>query len=184
MTQATLTTDRLILRPVRQSDSPAIQRHFGRWEIIQHLSAQVPWPYPEDGAEVFLREVVLPAMAAGTTMVWVLVPREGPDEAIGLIEYRCDPTESDDRGFWLATEYQGRGLMTEAIIAFQDHVFFDLGVEQLVVHNAVVNKPSHRIKEKTGAVYVGQVQIPHHHGGSEAERWVVTRERWTEIRRG
>jgi RimJ/RimL family protein N-acetyltransferase len=177
---ATLTTDRLVLRPVRLSDAPAIQRHFATWDIIQHLSRQVPWPYPEDGAETYLRDVLLPAMEEGRLLAWALVLREGPDEPIGLLEYR--PEGTDSRGFWLAVPFQGRGLMTEAVIAFQDHVFFDLDVDQLTVHNLVSNAPSRRIKEKTGAQLVGTVEMEHHHGGAETQRWVVTRERWAELR--
>gem|GEM_PF-4771929 len=49
----TLETARLALRPVEMADAPAIQRLFPQWEIVRHLNAGVPWPYPEDGAESF-----------------------------------------------------------------------------------------------------------------------------------
>ena len=38
-----LETRRLILRPLRQEDVPAIQRRFPRWEIVRYLAARVPW---------------------------------------------------------------------------------------------------------------------------------------------
>src|SRR5262245_56833363 len=44
-----LETARLILRPPRMDDAPAVQKRFGRWEIVQHLLNTVPWPYPDDG---------------------------------------------------------------------------------------------------------------------------------------
>ena len=182
MAQATLETDRLILRPVHMSDAPDLQRHFAHWEVIQHLSTQVPWPYPNDGVEHWLRTLILPGMAQGNLMVWAIVLRENPGEAIGILEYRCAPGTTDDRGFWIARPHQGRGYMTEAVFAFQDHVFFTLGIEELTVHNARVNTRSRRIKEKTGARFVGLVELPHHNGHSETERWIVTRERWAEIR--
>ncbi|MFT4628846.1 MAG: ribosomal-protein-alanine N-acetyltransferase, partial [Myxococcota bacterium] len=83
---ATLTTERLILRPIAQSDAPAIQREFATWDIIQHLTLRVPWPYPDDGAEVFLRDIVLPAMADGRVMAWAIVRKGGPGELIGFLE--------------------------------------------------------------------------------------------------
>ena len=182
MPQATLTTERLVLRPLTLSDAPAIQRHFGNWEIIRHLSTDVPWPYPDDGALKFIRDVLLPSMEAGTVLAWVLVLREGPDEAFGMLEYRCGSEDTDNRGFWLSTEHQGRGYMTEAVTAFQDHIFFDLGVAEIHVFNAKGNTASRGIKKKTGAVYVGTAEIPHHNGNNETEKWVVTREHWAEIR--
>ena len=45
-----LETPRLILRPMRAGDVPAIQRRFPKWEIVQYLHDEVPWPYPDDGA--------------------------------------------------------------------------------------------------------------------------------------
>ncbi len=37
-----LETQRLLLRPLRQEDVPAIQRRFPRWEVVRYLAAHVP----------------------------------------------------------------------------------------------------------------------------------------------
>ena len=65
-----LETERLRLRPVTLDDAPAIQRYFGTWAVIQHLSTQVPWPYPPDGALRFLEDTLLPDVAAGKCLFW------------------------------------------------------------------------------------------------------------------
>lgn len=62
-----LETERLILRPLALSDVPAIQRHFDNWNIIRHLSAVVPWPYPADEAETFVR-IQLDKISAGEAL--------------------------------------------------------------------------------------------------------------------
>ena len=72
--------------------------------------------------------------------------------------------------------------MTEAVEALQDFVFFELGVEKIVVTNAKFNAASRRIKEKTGAAYVGTAHSPHHGGGTESDLWEVTREAWAAVR--
>ena len=182
MSTPTLRTARLTLRAVTLADAPAIQRHFGRWEIIEHLSAGVPWPYPDDGAAYFIREVCLPGMADGSLMCWVIVPDEA-DEAVGLIEYRVGDDLLDNRGFWISADYQGKGYMTEAVEAFQDYLFFDLKVPRIFVGNAVNNTASRRIKEKTGAVLVDHHQLLHHSGVSDCERWEITRESWKKHRK-
>jgi [ribosomal protein S5]-alanine N-acetyltransferase len=51
-----LETARLRLRPLQLEDAPAVQRLFPRWEIVRWLDAVVPWPYPEDGARIHLRD--------------------------------------------------------------------------------------------------------------------------------
>lgn len=58
----TLHTDRLVLTPLRLEDAPAIQKLFPQWEVVRYLDRRVPWPYPEDGALVYVRDIALPAM--------------------------------------------------------------------------------------------------------------------------
>ncbi|MCO4769520.1 MAG: GNAT family N-acetyltransferase, partial [Deltaproteobacteria bacterium] len=130
----TLSTPRLLLRPATVEDAPAVQALFSSWEVIQHMSLKVPWPFPPDGAIHWLRDIAMPKVARGEVMLWALTLRELGDQAIGILEWRrSDTGDSDGRGFWIAPAYQGRGLMTEAVVAFQDYVFFEEGVERLVV---------------------------------------------------
>jgi ribosomal-protein-alanine N-acetyltransferase len=56
MDTPTIQTRRLILRPLALSDASAIQRHFNNWNVIKNLTSVVPWPYPEDGAETFIKQ--------------------------------------------------------------------------------------------------------------------------------
>jgi hypothetical protein len=42
----------------------------------------------------------------------------------------------------------------------------------------VSNVASRRVKQKTGAEFVGYVELSHHEGGARSERWRVTRENW------
>jgi [ribosomal protein S5]-alanine N-acetyltransferase len=46
---ATLETQRLILRPLRLADADRTQQLFPHWEIVKHLAARFPWPFPPDG---------------------------------------------------------------------------------------------------------------------------------------
>ena len=60
-----LETKRLILRPLMLEDAPRTQELFPRWKIVKYLDAVVPWPYLEDGALTYYRDVALPALARG-----------------------------------------------------------------------------------------------------------------------
>lgn len=175
----TLRTERLVLRPLALSDAPAIQRHFNNWNIIRHLARVVPWPYPDDGAESFVK-LELAKIAAGEEIHhWVLTLRSGDGEAIGSIHFRPrEENAKSNRGFWLAEPYWNRGLMTEAIVAVNDFAFGTLGLDCYHVCNAATNVASRRVKQKTGAEFVGYVELEHHEGQSRTERWRVTRENW------
>ena len=106
MDTPTLYTRRLILRPLALSDAPAIQRHFNNWNVIQNLATVVPWPYPDDGAETFIKRQFDKIAAGEKTYQWVLVLRSGDNQAIGNIEFRPTPDQpKGNRGFWLAEPY-------------------------------------------------------------------------------
>lgn len=65
-----LSTERLLLIPLELGDHAAIQAIFPQWRIVRHLNANIPWPYPDDGALTFVRDVALPAMAEGREWHW------------------------------------------------------------------------------------------------------------------
>ncbi len=183
MNAITLQTDRLVLRPISLDDAPAVQRHFNNWEIIKHLAASVPWPYPDDGAEQFIRDSLLPRLKSDWQWVWVLVLKGGSGEAIGVVDFGVSRSALGDRGFWLSPAFQGQGLMTEACAAVNDFLFFDVGIEKFTVVNAISNIGSRRVKEKTGAQFVGFGELAHHNGDTKTEVWQVTQENWRQWRR-
>jgi len=179
METPTIQTERLILRPLALSDAPAIQRHFNNWNIIKNMATVVPWPYPDDGAETFVKQQVEKMAAGEETYQWVLVLRSGAGEAIGNIRFDARVNQpKGNRGFWLAEPYWNRGLMTEAVLSVNDFAFRTLGVESFHVCNVASNEASRRVKQKTGAEFVGYIELLHHNGQTRSEKWKVTRESW------
>jgi RimJ/RimL family protein N-acetyltransferase len=173
-----LATQRLALRPLSAQDVPAIQRRFPRWEIVRYLDAKVPWPYPADGAARYVANC-LASMARGDRSHWAIVPRRGPQEAIGLIGLKPDDGVCFSQcGFWIDPEFQGRGLMREALDKVTHYAFDDLDWPHLWSTNAQENHPSRRIKEQQGARLVDLV-IGRHVGGETTHMvWLLTRESW------
>ena len=178
----TLLGEDIILRPMSITDAPAIQIHFPHWDIVKHLTSKVPWPYPPDGAEQFLNNIVLPKMARGEMYGWAICKREKPNELIGSISYCYTEPKELRRGFWLAREHHGQGYMTQAVCLVQDFLFFSCNLGEIHMMNAVENIASRRIKEKTGATYVGTIDFGHLSGGRQSEVWKCTRKDWATFR--
>ena len=171
-----LETARLILRPMELADAPAIQRLFPRWEVVRLLANVVPWPYPEDGALNYIGNVVLPAMERGTEWHWTIRPKTAPDELIGAIGVMAG--EGDNRGFWIAPEWQGHGYATEAAERVTAFWFEDLGMERMRVPKAVANVGSRRVSEKQGMRLVGTMEKDYVSGRLASEIWEITAEEW------
>jgi len=177
-----LETQRLTLRPLSAQDVPAIQRRFPQWEIVRYLDAKVPWPYPADGAARYVANC-LGSMARGDRSHWAIVPRRGPQEAIGLIGLKPDDGVCFSQcGFWIDPEFQGRGLMMEALGSVTRYAFDSLDWPHLWSTNAQDNHASRRIKERLGARLVDLV-IGRHVGGETTHMvWLLAREDWHAVR--
>jgi RimJ/RimL family protein N-acetyltransferase len=172
----TLETERLVLRPLQLEDAEQTQLLFPQWEIVQHLNARVPWPYPSDGVRTFYLEQTLPAIERGDEWNWTLRLKTSPERIIGDI-CLCRG-EDNNRGFWLAPELHNRGLMTEAVIAANDFWFDVLGFTHLRVPKAIANTASRRISEKTGMRVVATEDRDFVCGRLTAEIWEITADEW------
>ena len=173
-----LETPRLRLRPLALSDAPAIQTYFSNWNVIKHIGGEVPWPYPDDGAETFLKEDALPRMAKGHAHLWAICLRTAPDDLIGIIEFRVVTKMSDHRGFWIAEPFWGRGLMSEAVDAVNRFVFEALRVESFIEENAANNPASRRLKERSGGEFLTYRNSDYRSGEHRSEVWRITRTGW------
>jgi len=179
-----LESARLRLRPVRLDDAPAIQRAFEQWEVVKSLNAQVPWPYPPDGAVRHLSEVALPKLARREEFIWAITLAGGDDAPIGVIHLHPDDGVSREmRGFWLAPEFWGRGLMTEAAERVTEYAFVELGWPVLWLRNGEQNTASHRVKEKQGAAIVDRAPAKFVGGEGFTIIWRLDRDAWL-TRRG
>jgi [ribosomal protein S5]-alanine N-acetyltransferase len=172
----TLTTSRLVLRPLDLADADAVQVIFPNWEIVRFMSSSIPWPYPADGALTFIRDIALPAMEKGAEWHWSIRPKQAPAQLVGLITLTDKPDEN--RGFWLDPAWQGRGLMSEAVAAVTDYWFEILERPVLRAPKAVANVPSRRISERSGMRLIRIEDRDLVSGSVSCEVWEITREEW------
>jgi [ribosomal protein S5]-alanine N-acetyltransferase len=170
-----LQTARLNLRPLQLEDAAQVEPLFAQWEIVQHLNNRVPWPFPPGSALNYYRESALPAMESGEEWHWTLRLKESPEQIIGAIGLF---TGSNNRGFWLGLPWQGKGLMTEAVIAINDYWFEVLKFPSLRAPKAVANVTSRRISEKTGMRIVATGEGDYVSGRQPSETWEITAEEW------
>jgi RimJ/RimL family protein N-acetyltransferase len=174
---AELETERLILRDVRLADPAAYTKNFAVYDIVRHLAAAIPWPYPQTGFADFIAGRIEPEQGK-TCWCWALYLKTDPAEPIGNIDLRWGDNK-ENRGFWLARQYWGHGYMTEATDAVTDYAFDVLGFERLIVSNAVGNTRSRRIKEKAGALWLRNEPFKFVDPALvEREVWELTKAAW------
>ncbi|WP_288882656.1 GNAT family N-acetyltransferase [uncultured Kosakonia sp.] len=179
MTTPILETERLRLLPLVSADAEQIQRIFPRWEIVRYLIASVPWPYPEGAAQHYVDNVALAASRAGEGWFWTLRRKKDERELMGVICLMNTP--DNNRGFWLAPEWQGQGYMREACHAVTDYWFNGLKREVLRAPKAVANERSRKISHSSGMRLVRRQPGHYVAGELETELWEITRDDWNRL---
>jgi [ribosomal protein S5]-alanine N-acetyltransferase len=169
-------TERLLLRPLSLEDAPQIQRLFPQWKVVKYLASKVPWPYPPDGAEQFIRDAALPQMERGEAWYWTLRLSTDPEPLMGLISLTLG--DDENRGFWLDPAHRGHGYMTEACLWANDFWFDTLGQPRLRVPKAVANRASRRISQQMGMHVIRLETRDYVSGRLASEIWEITAQEW------
>jgi [ribosomal protein S5]-alanine N-acetyltransferase len=178
-----LDTPRLLLRPLALADADEVQPLFAKWEIVRQLNARVPWPYPEKGAYAYYRDDALPAIEHGEEWHWMLRLKDDPAQRI--IDAICLVLNGgNNRGFWIAQPWQGRGLMSEAVAAINRFWFEDLRQPVLRVKKARDNAASRAISLREGARCISQTQDDYVSGRLPTEVWELTVQDWRDRNSG
>jgi RimJ/RimL family protein N-acetyltransferase len=172
----TLETPRLWLQPLQVSDADQIQKVFPQWEIVRLLAGRVPWPYPPDGALVYIRDIALPASERGNAWHWTLRLKNDPATIVGSISLMKQ--ENHNRGFWIGLPWQGRGLMSEACDAVTDYWFEALKFPVLRTRKAIENTASRRISVRQGMRVVSSEESEYVSGRLLSETWEITADEW------
>ena len=140
-------TERLVLRPWRESDAAACYRYASD----PRIGLMCGWkPHEsEDESREIIRTVLSAAMQYAVTL-------RGEDEAIGSIGFHpCGRPEAIghmELGYWLGEAHWGNGYIPEAAAAMLQTAF-DLGATELWVAHFAENHNSRRVIHKLGFTF-------------------------------
>jgi RimJ/RimL family protein N-acetyltransferase len=153
MTQPTLTTRRLSLRPLRPADAGPMTLWCGQFRVASML-ARVPHPYPPGAAEAYI-ERALAGLAGETVWAMDATPSDGP-EFLGVMALKGAAGDAmRGFGYWVGPPAWGLGYATEAGAAVTDGAFADPALAAIETTVYVDNHASRRVLEKLGFRLIG-----------------------------
>ena len=162
--QLTLRTARLVLRPLRPDDAPALYALFSDPQVMRYWSG-TPWTDIAKAHEMIASDAA--AMRDGVH-VRLGLTRADDGELIGnctLFAFNAQCRRAEV-GYSLLPTAWGRGYMHEALSALLDHGFGELALNRVEADIDPRNIASNRTLERLGFRQEGYLR----------ERWIVADE--------
>jgi RimJ/RimL family protein N-acetyltransferase len=173
MEPITLTTPRLLLRPLEPGDAHALHAACQDPEIPRWTS--VPSPYTREHADHFVSQVSADGWRHDTSYNFgVFTLAEGAlVSSMGLvrIQHLAHPQRQAELGYWTAKEQRGKGYTTEAARAVCTWAFDTLGVDRMEWFAEAGNEGSRAVALKLGFVLEGTVRARVVYEGTRRDAW-------------
>jgi RimJ/RimL family protein N-acetyltransferase len=138
-----LTTSRLLLRPMRPDDAPAL------FAILGDAEAMAFWDRPALPRLATLEAQMadeLAAMATGSALYWTVFQ----EDAIGAVDLSNLDGQDASVGFAFRRDRWGRGLAREAVAGLIDHAFDGLRLHRVVAAVQTGNRRAIRLLDALG----------------------------------
>ncbi|MFE7119409.1 GNAT family N-acetyltransferase [Streptomyces sp. NPDC057654] len=176
MEPVTLTTDRLILRPLTDADAEAVHAACQDPEISRWSS--VPSPYTSEDAENYVGRTV-PTGWQDDSLYTFGTFAAGDGALVGVVclvrlAQLAAPEHQAEIGYWTAKEQRGRGYTVEAVREVVRWAFADLGVERLEWHAEAGNEGSRAVALKAGFQMEGTMRSKSVYAGTRRDEWVAS----------
>nr|MBE6544878.1 GNAT family N-acetyltransferase [Oscillospiraceae bacterium] len=144
-------TERLILRPFRESDL----YDFNEYASVPGVGEMAGWKHHETIEKT--KEILDMFIEEDKTFAIVFKENNKVIGSLGVEKYGLEDklTEFDgylgrEIGYVLSKDYWGKGIMTEAVAAVIDYLFNDLNLDFLTCGYYDFNNQSKRVQEKCG----------------------------------
>ncbi|WP_440026369.1 GNAT family N-acetyltransferase [Chromobacterium amazonense] len=147
-------SDRLILRSPQPGDGPIVYSAVcASLETLRAFPASMPWALEEpsvDISEAFCRQSRIDYLARkGLPMLLFLKGSETFIGACGLHNLSWKHQQAHT-GYWVHRNWQGQGLITEAVSTICDFAFTQLKLRRISCLADIHNLDSRRVAERAG----------------------------------
>ena len=179
-----LTTERLTLRPFRQSDLD----DFFEYASVDGVGQMAGWAPHENKLKTleilnkFINEKKTFAIVKDGKVIGSLGIEKYNEQKYNLPEIA--EKKAREIGYVLGKPYWGQGLMPEAVKEVIRYCFEDLGCDLLLCGHFVWNKQSARVQEKCGFHYYSRGKYTTRMGTIEDDIVnILTREEWQQLQK-
>lgn len=145
-----------ILRKWRLSDAEELAAALNNEKILNNLRDGLPFPYTEQDARDYIASML--SSDEDSTFAYAITQNDRVIGSIGAFRQGNIHRQTAELGYYLAEEYWGRGIMTEAIRQLCEIVFDTTDILRIYAEPFAYNTGSRRALEKAGFAFEGTMK--------------------------
>lgn len=138
------------------SDATDLAVALSNKKVQDNLRDGLPYPYTEQDGADFISAML--SADENETFAFAITVDEKVVGSIGIFRQGNIHRQTAELGYYIAEEYWGRGIMTEAIRQICAYVFKKSDIIRIYAEPFAYNTASCRVLEKTGFRYEGTLR--------------------------
>ena len=138
------------------SDARDLATALSNKKIQDNLRDGLPYPYTEQDGKEFISAML--AANENDTFAFAITVNGKVIGSIGAFRQTNIHNKTAELGYYIAEEYWGKGIMTEAVKQLCDYVFSHTDIIRIYAEPFAYNIGSCRVLEKAGFQYEGTLR--------------------------
>lgn len=144
------------IRKWKLSDAKDLASVISNKKIQDNLRDGLPYPYTEQDATDYISAML--SEDENETFAFAITTDNKAIGSIGAFRQKNIHKHTAEIGYYIAEEYWGKGLMTEAVKQICSYIFDKSNIVRLYAEPFSYNKASCRVLEKAGFLYEGTLR--------------------------
>lgn len=144
------------IRKWNLSDAPDLAATLSNRKIQDNLRDGLPYPYTEQDAKDYISATL--SADENETFAFAVTVDNRAIGSIGVFRQENIHRQTAELGYYIAEDYWGKGIMTEAVRQVCEYVFDKSDIIRIYAEPLAYNTASCRVLEKAGFQYEGTLR--------------------------
>ena len=144
------------IRKWELSDAKDLAAALSNKKVQDNLRDGLPYPYTEQDGKDFIS--VMLSADENETFAFAITVDNTAIGSIGIFRQENIHRQTAELGYYIAEEYWGKGIMTEAVRQICEYVFSESDIIRIYAEPFAYNIASCRVLEKAGFQYEGTLR--------------------------
>lgn len=144
------------IRKWELSDARDLAVSLSNLKVQDNLRDGLPYPYTEQDGKDFISDML--SADENETFAFAITVDDIAIGSIGIFRQGNIHRQTAELGYYIAEEYWGRGIMTEAVRQICEYVFNESDIIRIYAEPFAYNIASCRVLEKAGFQYEGTLR--------------------------